>query len=148
MNTFQVENLCRSDEVLSPKFAGVFALDTLPTSIENDKFYVCNTEPSNLEGEHWVAMYSNGNQKEYFDSLGGSVDEKRFLDFFGGEYIYVTVQTQEPFSSVCGQYCIFYMLLRARGYSLNTIMNMLDVYDDDSDIFVTNIIKLFYGVEY
>ena len=46
MNTEQIEQLCRSDQVLSPKFEGVFSRDNLPDLAEDAKFYVCNTYPS------------------------------------------------------------------------------------------------------
>ena len=46
MNTEQIEKLCRSDQVLSPKFVGVFSRDNLPDLAEDAKFYVCNTDPS------------------------------------------------------------------------------------------------------
>ena len=46
MNTEQIEQLCRSDQVLSPKFGGVFSRDNLPDLAEDAKFYVCNTDPS------------------------------------------------------------------------------------------------------
>ena len=61
----------------------------------------------------------------------------------------MSVQTQELFSSVCGQYSIFYMcLLRARGHSMDDIVYVLDIQGEDSDRFVTCFVKLFYGVEY
>ena len=58
------------------------------------------------------------------------------------------VQTQELFSSVCGQYCIFYMCLRARGHSMDDIVQVLDIQGEGSNRFVTCFVKLFYGVEY
>ena len=39
---------------------------------------------------------------------------------------YVSVQTQELFSRVCGQYCIYYMFLKARGHSMDDIVHVLD----------------------
>ena len=148
MNTFQIEEVCRSDLLLRHKFGGVYSRDTLPIFAENDTFYVCNTDASFLPGKHWVVMYMIDNCREYFDSLGGRINEEEFIQFLGGHYNYVLVQTQEPLSTVCGQYCLFYMCLRVRGYSMNYIVNMLDAYGDDSDLFVTECIKLFYGVEY
>ena len=50
MNTEQIEQLCRSDQVLSPKFGGVFSRD--------NKFYVCNTDPSSEPGDHWVVLHA------------------------------------------------------------------------------------------
>ena len=36
----------------------------------------------------------------------------------------MSVQTQELFSNVCGQYCIFYMFLRARDHSIDVIVHV------------------------
>ena len=42
-----------------------------------------------------------------------------------------------------GQYCIFYMSIRARSYSTDYIVHVLNSQVDDSDRFVTCFIKLF-----
>ena len=64
---------------------------------------------------------------EYFDSLGGAISHDEFAPFLGGEYRYVSVQIQELFSSVGGQYYIFYMSLGARGHSIDDIVHMLAI---------------------
>ena len=58
----------------------------------------------------------------------------------------MSVQTQKLFSSVCGEYCIFYMSLRARGHSMDDIVHVLDILGEDRDHFVTRFVKLCYGV--
>ena len=60
----------------------------------------------------------------------------------------MTVQTQKLFSSVCGQYFIFYKSLRARGHPMDDIVHVLDIQGEDSYYSVTCFVKLFYGVEY
>ena len=42
MNTFQIEEVCRSDPMIAAHFAGVYARDKLPEFPEIGKFYVCN----------------------------------------------------------------------------------------------------------
>ena len=66
---------------------------------------MCNTAPSSEPGDYWVVLYAATEGGEY--SFGGVVRHNEFTKFFGGEYSYVSVQTQDLFSSVCGQYCIF-----------------------------------------
>ena len=58
----------------------------------------------------------------------------------------MSVQTQELCSSVCGQYCILYMSLRARDHPIDTIVHMLDIQGEDTDRFVTCFVKLLYCV--
>ena len=78
----------------------------------------------------------------YFDLLGGP---KRTMNLLRS---LVSVQTQELFSSVCGQYCIFYMSLGAMGHSMEDIVHVLVIQGEDSDRFVKCFVNLFYGVEY
>ena len=65
-----------------------------------------------------------------------------------GSTLYVSVQIQEFYSNVCGQYCIFYMSLRARGHSMDDIVHVLYIQGKDCDRFVTYFVKLVFGVEY
>ena len=108
MNTEQIEQLCRSDQVLSPIFGEVFSRDNLLYLAEEYKLYVCNTDPSSVPGDRWVVLHVEAEGGEFFDSHGGPISHDEFAQFLGGEYRYVSVQTQELFSSVCGQYCIFF----------------------------------------
>ena len=79
MNTEQIEQLCRSDQVLSPKFGGVFSRDNLPDLAEDAKFYVCNTDPSSEPGGHWVVLHAAAESGKYFDSLGGAITTMNLL---------------------------------------------------------------------
>ena len=111
MNTEQIEQLCHSDQVLSPKFGRVFSRDNVPYLAEEYKFCVCNTDPSSESGDHWVVLHAAAEGGKYFDSLGCAISHDEFAQFIGVKYRYVSVQSQELLSSVCGQYCIVYMSL-------------------------------------
>ena len=116
------------------------------TVTEYPSAYVCNTEPRAEEGEHWIAIYlDEGGRGEYFDSYGlPSPPRGAFHNFLNkhSSSSYVLFQLQGPLSGVCGHYCLFYLLHRARGYDLNTIVHMFgnDVRDNDVLVeeFVTN----------
>ena len=84
INTEQIMQLCRSDQVLSSKFGGVFSRDNLPDFAENAKFYVCNTDPSSEPGDHWVVLHA-AEGREYINSLGGAISQDEFAQFLGGE---------------------------------------------------------------
>ena len=66
MNTIELERMV-ADCVR--RFDGVFSSDHLPTK---PRLLVSNTDPSDMPGEHWVAIYvdDDGRYGEYFDSLG------------------------------------------------------------------------------
>ena len=51
------------------RYRGSFPYDYVPT-LDNDTFAIINTQPINMQGEHWI-MIANSCQKLYFaDSLG------------------------------------------------------------------------------
>jgi len=66
MNTYQIDRIIRQHV---RRFYGVFACDRLPTK---PRLMVCNTDPSDMPGEHWIAIYvdDDGRYGEYFDPLG------------------------------------------------------------------------------
>ena len=55
--------------LLKFRYLGSFPSDYVPT-LDNDTFAVINTQPSNMQGEHWI-MIANFRHELYFaDSLG------------------------------------------------------------------------------
>ena len=52
MNMDEIEEFLRRRRV--PNFDGVFSIDTLP---DRPRLLVCNTDPSDKPGRHWVAIY-------------------------------------------------------------------------------------------
>ena len=145
MNTEQIEQFCRSDQVL---YVAEISRINLADLAKEYKVYVCNIYPSSEPGDHCVVVHATAEGGEYFDFLGGVISHDEFTQFLGWECRYVSVQTQELLSSVYGPYCIFYMSLRARGHSMDDIVLVFDIQGEDSDHFVTCFVKLYYGVEY
>jgi hypothetical protein len=128
------------------KFAGVFAKDQLPAIVKNKPiFYIVNTDPIASPGEHWIAMYI-GDEVEFFDSLGRNPNYYgERLEYFlinngyTNDYNYSCERIQNYESIACGQFCIYYCLLRNMKYTFSEIMNHFN-YEDLSmnDDIVTN----------
>jgi len=77
MNTGDIDRILKAN---SPSmFRGVFSCDTLPKSNVRG-LIVCNTDPHDKPGEHWIAMYIDGDRGEYFDSFG-RVHDNVFEDY-------------------------------------------------------------------
>ena len=110
-------------------FGGVFPADQI-TECELGKFYIINSAPSNDPGIHWLAVYLT-KVPEFFDSLGHSpmFYQFNFEDLMishGPKYMYNTRRLQNYGSSMCGQYCIYYIISRAAGYSIEEIVQRFD----------------------
>jgi hypothetical protein len=126
MDTLQVENLLRADCKLSTIFEGVFASDRLPLFCGGgDLGMVMNLDPSDRGGSHWVCIYVQDGKGEYFDSYGMAPPIEEFLDFLqrnSKTWSYNKQELQSLDSTVCGHYCIWFLSERARGRSMQNIV--------------------------
>jgi len=119
MNTSEITGILSSLSC----FVGVYAADRLPSQPKISSCLVANTDPHDKPGQHWVAIFidHNGNG-EYFDSYGKPplpILEKHLPN----DYIYNKKRLQGTFTAVCGQYCIFYLINRSKGHTLQAIVN-------------------------
>lgn len=91
--------------------------------------FVFNTQTSEKSGEHWISVFSNGKEIEYFDSYGlpPSIypDVGKMLQQWGIPIVWNGECLQEESTNVCGDYCILFCLLRARGWSMEGIITRL-----------------------
>ena len=118
MDNFELEKAITQDKIISPYFKGVLAADELmPPSqpLTTDNYYILNLDPSWEKGSHWVVVKLCPERKnEYFDSYGWDPPYKHFIDILGNNYIKNNKQLQHPFTTVCGQHCLFYIWNRCR----------------------------------
>lgn len=126
MNTDQLYKVLK--ERCRKTFLGVYAIDQLPRTLPTKRplLLVCNTDPIQKPGQHWIAIYIGPNSYgEYFDSLGLTVPStfKKFLDRYCSRWITVDRQLQSVISSFCGHYCVYYCYWREKGRDLNKIVN-------------------------
>mgnify|MGYP001800016803 FL=1 len=146
MNTKQIYQILKSDKILQQtNFLGVFPSDKIPELAKTT--YPCsavvNTMPHTHSGLHWVAFFKTKyNYGIYFDSYGfppynlpavGDV-----LDTCK-DWSFNSHQLQTLFSTICGQYTIFFLTHICRGFSLDHIIQLLndsgDTYANDAFIF-------------
>jgi len=124
MNTEQIHGIL--SRIIAPptRFLGVFAKDEIPNPGSLTHFpscFVANTDPANKPGEHWVAYwFDSADSCEFFDSYGLSPKD------YGLPISCTSFNTQllqSLTSSVCGQFCIYYLFYRSRGLPLPQILN-------------------------
>lgn len=141
MNSHEIYSCLKQDTVTTHSFRGVFPKDMLLTQAKvlqnKNNSYVCNTAPKINSGEHWIAMYIDGELNgEYFDSYALEPNET-FAAFLNQHCIYWRrniFPLQVPFTSVCGQHCIFWLHSRDLGYSSECILNTLSKTNADKTV--------------
>ena len=105
--------------------SGTFAINQIPhVYMVNAPFaMIINTAPWPSRGEHWIAVYCvNNNQLEYFDSEGRP-PLTRISRMWSHSIIYNTQRLQSYCSSVCGEYCIFYLYCRMKNVSFTSFLS-------------------------
>ena len=131
MNAFQLAQALTKDPFTKGSFTDVYACDQLPSIEINEypKSFVVNTDLMELLGTHWIAIYFVKQIKEeFFDSYGKHLIHynKYFLDFMNRnavEWERNKIQLQNAFSTLCGQYCIYFLYHRCRKRPMSTIVN-------------------------
>lgn len=140
MNSNEINGALRNDSHTRSCFQGVYPSDKLPKeSTSYPAAFVANVDRSHEPGSHWIAFYFDEHgDGEFFDPYGMrplvAAFEKFLQHHTKGRVKYNDVQLQSLFSTMCGAYVIFYIMHRARGFSMETIVNMFDprdqVYND------------------
>ena len=116
---------------MSNKFLGVYAANRLPREIPRFPCgLIVNSATDTSTGVHWLAIYFDHNGRgEFFDSYGREpqfYQPRFFLDLLErspGGWSYSYRHLQRLTSTVCGHYCIYYLVHRARGFSLKRILS-------------------------
>ena len=155
MDTRQIYTVLRNDEKTRPYARGVFAADQLPTNVvEYPSAYVVNTDPSYKLGEHWLAIFFDRNGRgEFFDSYGRAPGTyprpiKIFLHRNSRlPWIYNERQIQAPYSTTCGQHCLFFLLHRSRNVDFQTIIQMFSDNLDMNDLSVADFIERHFNID-
>ena len=147
MNTKQVWKALTLNSQTNAYFDGVYSSDTLKDIKEKPELIICNTDPSDKPGEHWLLFFFEGDEADFYDSLG------KDLTFYGKEFVNFVNKyaksvkqckrrTQPLHSSLCGHYCLYYAYLRCKGKDMDYIVNSM-ISASDSDV-VSFVYKHFY----
>ena len=153
MDSKQIYTILANDSFIKDQnFLGVFPIDLIPmTALKFPCCLVVNTKPQDHKGEHWVAIVKTEDRKGiYFDSFGmppynlpevGDVLENCT------EWTFNNTRLQSSFSTVCGQYVLFFLTHYARGFTLEHIVNLLNNDRDlhANDALIYNYVKHKYA---
>lgn len=147
MNTRQVSNVLKNDDVVSSTFLGVFPIDRLPLVNYKPASLVVNLDPSNKPGSHWVCMYFDKRGRcDYFDSYGLEPNDtlREYIFQNAVRLRHNTNCVQRILTSTCGQMCIYFLIWRCRGLSMKMIMKSLEEHNGDEFVtgFINNLFKI------
>lgn len=141
MNSHTIARCLTQDRFTNNAFRGVFPCDLLfkfAKILENtDNSYVCNTADSFSSGDHWIAIHINREGiGEYFDSYGLHPTDifTQFLNFHSVKWTFNTTQLQSPFTTVCGQYCIYWLHEKGMGHASDIVMDNLKLLNGDKHV--------------
>ena len=101
MDKVSLQQIINRIPLLKYRYSGSFPSDYVPT-LDNDTFAIVNTQPSNMQGEHWIII-ANFRQNLYFaDSFGC----KKY-SFLKQQYEHMMPDPLQSHPSVCGFYTIY-----------------------------------------
>ena len=109
-------------------FQGVYPKDLLPSAHIKPSIIVINLDKYYMPGSQWVALcFSNSGYAEYFESYGlppYKLEITSYLQNHSISWTFNHPRLQGLTSNVCGHYCCFYALHRARGLSMTSLASM------------------------
>ena len=138
MDTIQLLKNINSDILANKYFIRVFPRDLLPQKVTYPSSFIINTDNSNKPGEHWLAIYINGDcQLHFFDPLGlppvfYGLDE--YFNNIASIYQFNTLQYQNIFSNHCGFYCLLFIFIKSRNKNFNSKLFTKDFEKNDEII--------------
>lgn len=150
METKEIFAALKTNTLTKKCIADVLPFDLLPdksTVKYNElglQYFVVNLDSSDKPGSHWVAILVSPVHKiynEYFDSYGLEPTAE-IREYLGGNYLKQCRELQSSESTVCGQWCMYYVWLRCRGYTLRDIIKpFANSRREENDEYVNKIIN-------
>ena len=131
MNSKQLRQCLVEDSMTRHVFGGVMAIDQLPMNPQPDdkQVFIVNTQPASQPGAHWLAVYlpPTSQPVEFFDVLGQTPTTYglpliQFMNTQGSSYLFQTQSLQSQEAITCGHFCLYYLIHRVRGLSLDRIV--------------------------
>ena len=101
MDNVSLQQIINRIPLLKYRYRGSLPPDFVPT-LNNDTFAIIKSQPSNMQGEHWI-MIANFCQILYFaDSLA-----RKKYNFLKNQYEQTMPEPLQSHPSVCGFYTIY-----------------------------------------
>ena len=154
MNTTQITFVVKKDKFAKQIYLGTFSADQIPQTVKSFPIcFIANSKPKQEAGEHWIAFFIDGTRRGFFfDSFGKPPQyyNENFKTFFVNNcttYMCNTVQIQNHFSTVCGHYAIYFILMKCRNASFSEAISIFTLDYQKNDYLVKNVINYNFGLQ-
>ena len=101
MDNVSLQQIVNRIPLLKYRYRGSFPSDYFP-AFDNDTFAIIITQPSIMQGEHWI-MIANSRQNFY---IAASLGRKKY-SFLKQQYEQMMPEPLQSHPSVCGFYTIY-----------------------------------------
>ena len=102
MDNIALQQIINRIPLLKFRYLGSFPSDYVPT-LDNDTFAIINTQPSNMQGEHWIIIANFRHELYFADSLGC-----KGYSFLNNQHCNQMMPAPlQSHPSVCGFYTIY-----------------------------------------
>lgn len=149
LNTLQLIQIIKKDQCLKQLFLGIFPKDRIPLRVKYPSCLILNTHSSSQPGEHWLAIYFDQNRHvDFFDSFGrhpSNFGLEKYLDRLSSNWHFNKTQIQSITSSVCGYYCVLFLLYRCRGFSLQEFIKRFSNNAEINDLILLHLLNKEYN---
>jgi hypothetical protein len=154
MNTLELDKILSRNEITSRVYKGTYPANKLPIVYEYPSAFIANTHIEGLKGEHWVSFFFDPHSKgHFFDSFGHEPSyfhaDNKFEMYIENNsnncWIYNDKSIQSLFSLACGQFSIYFIVMKCLGLSMS---QLLDPFGKDyayNDRIVENFVEKYFG---
>ena len=128
MNSNEINKIVK--ELKIEPFLGVYAADELiDIDVYKRGVLICNTNPSNQIGEHWIALCLSKSTIIYYDSLNTNFYKSNFIKFFLEKHnknlLRNNFQIQTLTSERCGIHSIVFCQMLSQKSDKRTFLQFL-----------------------
>ncbi len=121
MNSFELRRILDNHPYTRTWRIPIVTMDDLPPVRVRPSFLLVNTDTSLGRGKHWIVLhFPKQPPDELFDPLGRSTSYYRLERYLkNGRTVLDPIQSRR--SRLCGLFCLYYIILRIGGHSLEDV---------------------------
>ena len=123
LTNFEIQKYYQNE----PRFNGIYSRDNLSerSSTEiKDRAYVINLDEYSDTGTHWISLYEQNNDANYFDIFGVQHILKEIKTFIKNRSIKTNMLRIQAYDSImCGYFCIRFIDFMLPGKTLTDFTN-------------------------